>query len=93
MPKELFMPNAATNTAIAVFETKIPHNGKDVLFCELKDDGLVLSKNRGRTDLLNKWETKKKYLLDTINGKNPTDGRFIVRESIQPDDEWLLQAH
>lgn len=93
MPKELFMPNAATNTAIAVFETKIPHNGKDVLFCELKDDGLVLSKNRGRTDLLNKWQAKKAYLLDIINGKNPIDGKSIVRESIQPNDEWLLQAH
>lgn len=93
MPKELFMPNAATNTAIAVFDTKLPHDGKDVLFCELKDDGFVLSKNRGRTDVLGKWVTKKKKLLDIINRRNPVDGRLVVQTPIKERDEWLLQAH
>ena len=47
MPIELFQPNASTATAIAVFETHKPHNGKDVLFYDLNDDGFVTHKVMG----------------------------------------------
>ena len=93
MPKELFMPNAATNTAIAVFETNIPQGNKEVLFCEMKDDGLVMEKNKGRTDLLGKWEIKKKELIDKLEGRVYIDGINIVKCPIHNYDEWILQAH
>lgn len=93
MPKELFMPNAATNTAIAVFETNIPQGNKEVLLCELKDDGLVMEKNKGRTNLLGKWELKKKELIDKLEGRVHIDGINIVKCPIHNDDEWILQAH
>ena len=57
MPKNLFQPNAGTYTAIAVFKTNQPNNyAKDVAFYDLRDDGLVLTKNKGRTDIFNNWE-------------------------------------
>lgn len=93
MPKELFMPNAAVNTAIAVFETYVPHKNKEVLFCEMKDDGLVMAKNKGRTDLLGKWEFKKNELLRIIRGETNIDGINVVKCPINDDDEWILQAH
>lgn len=93
MPKDLFMPNAATNTAIAVFETNLPHRDKNVLFCELKDDGLVASKNKGRTDLLGRWHSIKCDLLNTINGQKLCENIPLVSHAVVSDDEWLLQAH
>jgi type I restriction-modification system DNA methylase subunit len=50
MPKELFQPNASTHTAIAIFETYLPHNNSEVIFYDLKDDGFVLSKS-----FMNAW--------------------------------------
>lgn len=94
MPSELFQPNAATHTAIAVFETHLPHNDADVVFYDLADDGFVLSKNKGRTDVLNKWNNIKKNLLQKIN--NPSkykDDTVLVVAKIKKDDEWIIQAH
>ncbi|MDD4877430.1 MAG: N-6 DNA methylase [Candidatus Nanoarchaeia archaeon] len=94
MPKELFQPNASTHTAIAVFKTNLPHNNKEVIFYNLQDDGLVLSKNRGRTDALNKWAKIKKELLTKLNNpKKYADGINLVITKISNGDEWILQAH
>lgn len=95
MPSDLFQPNAMTHTAIAVFETNIPHTENDkVVFYDLKDDGLVLSKNKGRTDPKNKWNGIKKNLLEKIN--NPVshkDGINLVHKKVKDKEEWLIQAH
>ncbi len=94
MPGELFQPNAATHTAVAVFETNLPHNNKEVIFYNLTDDGFVLSKNRGRTDVLNKWNPTKKQLLEKL--KNPEkyeDNISLVKTKITTNDEWIIQAH
>jgi tRNA1(Val) A37 N6-methylase TrmN6 len=94
MPSELFQPNASTITSIAVFETNLPHDGKEVVFYDLKDDGLVLSKHKGRTDRYNKWSSIEKKLLQKINEPNKfTDNFNLVKCTINKDDEWLIQAH
>lgn len=93
-PSELFQPNASTHTAIAVFETNKPHNKSKVVFYDLKDDGFVLSKNKGRTDVLNKWNNIKKDLLKKINNpKENEDLINLVYKEIKGDDEWIIQAH
>ncbi|GEJ39676.1 putative type I RM modification enzyme [Flavobacterium psychrophilum] len=94
MPTELFQPNAFTHTAIAVFETNSPHNNKEVVLYNLENDGFVLSKNRGRTDVYNKWNDIKKNLISKLN--NPTehlDNLSIIKKTILPNDEWIIQAH
>lgn len=94
MPKELFQPNASSHTAIAVFETNVPHNNAEVIFYDLKEDGFILSKNRGRTDALAKWNTIKKKMLEEL--KNPgkfEDGIHLLKKKISGKDEWLIQAH
>ncbi len=94
MPKELFQPNAMTHTAIAIFETHIPHNNKEVIFYDLKDDGFVLSKNKGRTDRLNKWKLIKTKLLDDLqNINNKQDYVTMLKINIKEDEEWIIQAH
>ena len=94
MPSELFQPNAATHTAIAVFETNLPHNNKEVVFYNLSDDGLVLSKSRGRTDVLNKWNFVKKDLLNKIsNPEKHQDYINLIKKRIGENHEWIIQAH
>lgn len=94
MPTDLFQPNAASNTAIAVFETNRPHGDQEVVFYDLKDDGLVLSKSKGRTDVYNKWRKIKDDMHNQI--KNPDkyqNGLTLVKTKIKDNDEWLIQAH
>jgi len=94
MPSELFQPNASIHTAIAVFETNKPHNNSKVVFCDLRDDGFVLSKNKGRTDVLNKWSDIKKDLLKKLDRpKENEDFINLVYKEITGNDEWIIQAH
>lgn len=94
MPNELFQPNAYTHTAIAVFETNIPHNSKEVVLYDLTDDGFVLSKNKGRTDVYNKWREVKKELFKKLKDpKKYEDDLSLIQRPIQQDDEWIIQAH
>ncbi|OFY63489.1 MAG: type II restriction endonuclease subunit M [Bacteroidetes bacterium RIFCSPLOWO2_02_FULL_36_8] len=94
MPAELFQPNAMTHTAIAVFETNKPHKNNEVIFYHLADDGLILSKNRGRTDVLNKWVKIKNELLNKIKFPDTyTDNIQLVKTKIKENDEWIIQAH
>jgi len=94
MPSDLFQPNASTHTAIAVFETNKPHNNNKVIFYNLKDDGFVLSKNKGRTDILNKWNNIKKDFFKKINNpKENEDYINLVHKEITDNDEWIIQAH
>jgi len=94
MPKDLFMPNAATNTAIAVFETNKPHGEQSVVFYDLHDDGLVLSKTKGRTDAYNKWGKIKQSMLKKITEPDKyADDLTLVKTKIKDNDEWLIQAH
>lgn len=94
MPKELFQPNASTHTAIGIFETHLPHNNKEVVFYDLKDDGFVLSKNKGRTDVYNKWNDIKTTLLEKLEQpQQHNDNINLVHKTIGNGDEWILQAH
>lgn len=94
MPKELFQPNAAIHTAIAVFETNKPHKNRDVIFYDLNDDGYILSKNRGRTDPLNKWINIKKKLFEELSSPDKyVDNLHLMKLPITGKDEWIIQAH
>lgn len=96
MPSDLFAPNAATNTSIAVFETNLPHNYEtdEVVFYDLKDDGFVLTKNKGRTDVYGKWQDIEQDIVDKlVHGKSQSDGITLLRKKISSGDEWTVQQH
>lgn len=98
MPKDLFQPNASTHTAIAIFETNRAFNYDcdEVIFYDLRDDGFVLAKNKGRTDIYNRWKEIEKKLLSIITEKNNTekpDEIIYVKTKIKPKDEWTIYAH
>ena len=91
MPVDLFYPNASTVTAVAVFETHKPHDSAEVVFYNLEDDGLVMSKRVGRTDLLNKWSEKKSEMLEAVTSPLPSSN--LIQKTITKNDEWLFQSH
>lgn len=96
MPSDLFSPNAATHTSIAVFETNTPHSyeNDEVAFYDLKDDGFVLIKNKGRTDVYGKWQEIEKDIIEAVvkNNKTP-DNITYLRKKIRKADEWTVQQH
>ena len=95
MPPDLFQPNASTHTAIAIFEThrSFDYQNDEVLFYDLRDDGFVLAKNRGRTDIYNKWQgIKAKFLKEYKNPDRYIDNIRIVKTKIKKGDEWTIYA-
>lgn len=94
MPKDLFQPNASTHTAIAIFETNIPHDyNNEVAFYDLRDDGLVLTKNKGRIDLYNKWKDIEIKVLNSLKNNNNDDNIISMKKKIKKGDEWTVYAH
>lgn len=94
MPKDLFQPNAGTYTAIAVFETNLPHDyDKEVAFYDLIDDGFVLTKNKGRTDLFRKWDVIENELLEALSTTKYDDGVKSLKTLIKPKSEWNIYAY
>ena len=95
MPNDLFQPNASTHTAIAVFEThqSFDYKKDQVVFYDLKDDGFVLSKHQGRTDVYGRWNKIEMDLLSTLKPNSTPDGIKSVRTKIKPKDEWTIYAH
>ena len=94
MPKDLFQPNAGTYTAIAVFETNLPHDyKKEIAFYDLDDDGFVLTKNKGRTDLFRNWNGIENELLEALHSNNYDDGIKSLKTKITPKSEWNIYAY
>jgi len=95
MPSDLFQPNASTHTAIAVFETNraFDYDNDEVTFYDLRDDGFVLAKNKGRTDVYGRWLMKEKELLDALEPTSTPNDITLVRTKIKPSDEWTIYAH
>jgi type I restriction-modification system DNA methylase subunit len=50
LPKDLFQPNAGTNTCIMIFKAKMPNNEPTIEQYDFSDDGYVIAKHIGRID-------------------------------------------
>lgn len=88
MPKELFYP-VGTNTVIVIMTAKIPHyKDKRVKFINYQDDGFIKHKTLGRipTQLS---KDKERYLLNAYFDREDVPNKFMVKSTIEPEDEWL----
>ncbi len=95
MPGDLFQPNASTHTAIAVFETNrsFDYENDEVTFYDLRDDGFVLAKTKGRTDVYGRWTSIENDLLNALKPTSIPNDITLVRTKIKPKDEWTIYAH
>lgn len=75
MPLQLFSEQGRTvNTSIFGF-TKTPHEEDDeVLFYNLKEDGLVSIQHKGRIDKYNKWNDHENNVLSAIKNSKEIQG-------------------
>ncbi len=55
LPEKVF--SEGITTSIFIFEAGVPHNGKDIFACYIKDDGLETIKNQGRQDIKDRWQS------------------------------------
>jgi type I restriction-modification system DNA methylase subunit len=86
--KETFY-RIGTNPCIAVFTAHKPHsNHKYCKFINFEDDGFIIQKHIGLTET-ERAKERKAHLLDCWLHDAPSDTKFMVKTTIEPDDEWL----
>lgn len=70
--------------------TKTPHRKDDeVVFYELKDDGLVSVQHKGRVDKYNKWSSIETEIIDCVLNKKEKDG-ICEKRRIYVGDKIVL---
>ena len=92
MPSTLFREQGRTiQTSIFGF-TKRPHDhNKNVLFYDLKDDGLVSVQHKGRVDTKNIWPIKEQEIFDCVLNEIEISGKSHKRKIFVNDKLHLAE--
>ncbi|MDF3004091.1 MAG: hypothetical protein K0S22_563 [Oscillospiraceae bacterium] len=78
-----------TNPCIAVFTAHRPHpKDKYCKFVNFEDDGFIVSKHIGLVET-ERAKEKCQHLLSCWLHDAPVESKFMVRSTIEVDDEWL----
>lgn len=78
-----------TNPCIAVFTAHKPHpKGKYCKFANFEDDGFVVNKHIGLVET-ERAKERKAHLLSCWLDDTPAESKFMVKTTIEADDEWL----
>lgn len=78
-----------TNPCIAIFTAHKPHSNKKYCkFVNYEDDGFIVSKHIGLAETT-RAVSQKALLLDCWLHDKPAETKFMVRTTIEPEDEWL----
>ena len=86
--KETFY-RIGTNPCIAVFTAHKAHSDKKYCkFINFEDDGFIIQKHIGLTETELAKE-RKAHLLDCWHHDAPSDTKFMIKTTIEPEDEWL----
>ena len=86
--KETFY-GVGTNPCIAIFTAHKPHSeNKYCKFINYEDDGFVVRKHVGLVET-ERAKERKTHLLNCWLYDAPTETKFMVKTTIEPEDEWL----
>lgn len=78
-----------TNPCIAIFKAHTPHpKDKYCKFINFDDDGYVINKHIGLV-ATERAKERIAHLLDCWRYDAPAESKFIVKNKVEPDDEWL----
>jgi type I restriction enzyme M protein len=92
MPNDLFHPVGVV-TCILVFKAHNPHSeDKKTFFGYFKDDGFIKTKNKGRIDAHNKWQSIKQKWLSLYKNKESVAGLSIMTQ-VNATNEWCAEAY
>lgn len=76
------------HTVIAVFTARRPHDPDALVkFINFEDDGYKVAQHRGLVDT-GLADSRRKHLLDVLDGSVQSDTSFIVRSKVTDTDEW-----
>ncbi len=90
MPVAIFKEQDRTVYSSIFGFTKTPHRKNDeVVFYELKEDGLVSVQHKGRVDKYNRWDEIEADILDCVLNKKEKAG-FCEKRHIYVDEELVL---
>lgn len=88
LSKETFY-GVGTNPCIAIFTAHNPHpKEKYCKFINYEDDGIIVSKHIGLVET-ERAKERKAHLLNCWLHDAPADTKFMVKTTIEDDDEWL----
>lgn len=86
--KETFY-GVGTNPCIAIFTAHKPHSDKKFCkFINYEDDGFAVRKHIGLVET-ERAKERKTHLLNCWLHDAPADTKFMVKTTIEPEDEWL----
>lgn len=86
--KETFY-GVGTNPCIAIFTAHKPHSAKKYCkFINYEDDGFAVRKHVGLVET-ERAKERKAHLINCWLHDAPTETKFMVRTTIEADDEWL----
>lgn len=86
--KETFY-GVGTNPCIAIFTAHKPHSEKKFCkFINYEDDGFAVRKHVGLVET-ERAKERKAHLLNCWLHDAPAETKFMVKTTIEPDDEWL----
>ena len=93
MPDELFTP-VGTITCIMVFTAHRPHakEKRKTWFGFWKDDGFKKTKQHGRVNIDEKWESIRDLWLEAYRNKDDIAG-LCVKRYVEAQDEWCAEAY
>lgn len=93
-PDELFYNTTATVvTCTMIFQAHVPHpKNYKTFFGYFKDDGFEKRKNKGRTDINNKWENIKETWINAYRNREEIIGLSVCKE-VNCEDDWCAEAH
>ncbi|MHB8066193.1 MAG: HsdM family class I SAM-dependent methyltransferase, partial [Ruminiclostridium sp.] len=78
-----------TNPCIVIFTAHKPHpKEKYCKFINFEDDGFIVSKHIGLVET-ERAKEKRQHLLSCWLHDAPAESRFMVKTTIEADDEWL----
>lgn len=86
--KETFY-GIGTNPCLAIFTAHKPHSSnKYCKFINFEDDGFTIRKHIGLVET-ERAKERKAHLLNVWLHDAPAESRFMVKSTIEPEDEWL----
>lgn len=86
--KETFY-GVGTNPCIAIFTAHKPHSEKKFCkFINYEDDGFTVRKHIGLVET-ERAKERKAHLLNCWLHDAPSETKFMVKTTIEPEDEWL----
>jgi type I restriction enzyme M protein len=94
MPEDLFHNSkVSVVTCVMVITAHIPHpKGKKTWLGYWRNDGFKKTKSKGRIDLDNVWENRKKKWINTFINREIVNDLSLTRELVAKS-EWCIEAY